>query len=270
MRFFFLLLSQLAVGGSAFMLAVPRKPQLMSFFRFASGLFLFLTGLALASSPAFYRADTWSAAGLAEWQGREILLTALFGVGLFWRLRRLRRVESSSLPALLIAIVVVGLLAVISQAFGSLPAGSPANLTAAVLLRYLLSASSLGAVITGMLFGHWYLNVPGLEVPPYRRIVGILIVSLALQAALDALVFADWIVPDPNPGASASASFRWYMFWGRWVIALAGSWVIAVMAWWVLRNKATQAATGLLYVGVLLVLAGELIGHFLVLISLPR
>lgn len=271
MRLIFLLLSQLAVGGSAVMLAVPQKPQLMSFFRFASGLFLFLSGLALLSAPSFYLRETWTLAGLAEWRSREVLLMLLFGIGHLGYGRRLRGRQTGSLPGLLSAVVAVGALAVISEALGSSSPEAPFFINLAILFRYLLSSATLGAVFTGMLFGHWYLNVPGLEVAPYRRIIAALLVCLALQAGLDVAAFSGWMLGGGSgPTVLSAEAFRWYLFWGRWIIGLLGGWLIAFMAWWVLRNKATQAATGLLYVAVLLVLAGELIGHFLVVVAMAR
>src|SRR5207245_1633377 len=62
-------------------------------------------------------------------------------------------------------------------------AGSLLN-GAAIALVVALSAAVLGAATTGMLLGHWYLVTPALTNRPLLRAIGVLLVSLVLQAVL--------------------------------------------------------------------------------------
>jgi hypothetical protein len=117
-----------------------------------------------------------------------------------------------------------------------------------------------------MLVGHWYLNVPGLDIRHLRRMTWFLAGCLALRILLGLVSIATSI-----PVLSAGEVSPWrvagireaFFFWQRVGIGLLAPAVLAVMVDRTVRIRSTQSATGLLYVMVFFVLIGELISRFL-------
>src|SRR2546427_10455812 len=83
-----------------------------------------------------------------------------------------------TLPLALSVLLLAGIAAALWPLAGSLLNG------AAIALVVALSAAVLGAATTGMLLGHWYLVTPALTNRPLLRAIGVLLVSLVLQAVL--------------------------------------------------------------------------------------
>jgi hypothetical protein len=116
----------------------------------------------------------------------------------------------------------------------------------------------LGVVFASMLLGHWYLNAPGMELEPLRRL---------LLAAAAAIVAQMLVV---GAGLIAELMYResvpldWTLFITlRWSFGLLGVLGLLWMAWQTLKIPNTQSATGILYVAVLGVFIGELTGLLL-------
>ncbi|MBI3268615.1 MAG: hypothetical protein HYZ53_06305 [Planctomycetes bacterium] len=143
--------------------------------------------------------------------------------------------------------------------------GFSAALTTATVGGLLLSSLVLGSVLGGMLLGHWYLVRPGLSFRYLELMTGLIIAALVLRLALSTAVgvsclgaglayngseLQDLLERDPVP-LLARAAF-----------GFVGPLVLAVMTWQTVKLKANQPATGLLYACVVVVLAGELVGTY--------
>jgi hypothetical protein len=119
--------------------------------------------------------------------------------------------------------------------------------------QLILAALALGAVSAAMLLGHWYLVTPQLSPRPLRRMMWLLIGALVLQAA--AFGAALLVVgAEPLNGDLA---------WLTWLRLVAGTLLpIGITALAILASRAAslQASTGLLYVGLALVMAGSIAG----------
>jgi hypothetical protein len=122
------------------------------------------------------------------------------------------------------------------------------------ILGALASIALLGSVNLGMLLGHWYLVVRGMSIDPLKRltfatlaaaIVKVLAVTIALAAFWPAPVMRD------------------IFFWMRAGWGLLGPLALFPMVWGTVRIRSTMAATGILYVDVVAVVIGEVLGGWL-------
>ncbi len=120
-------------------------------------------------------------------------------------------------------------------------------------VQLLLSAVSLGAMNAAMLLGHWYLVTPKLSPAPLRRMMWLLIGSLALQGVcFGVALFA--------VGTDALAGSLAWLAWLRLVVGIGLPIVATVLAILASRGASLQASTGLLYIGLALVMAGSIAG----------
>jgi len=124
----------------------------------------------------------------------------------------------------------------------------------ATALRYAHTATGgalLGATMAAMLLGHWYLNAPGMNLAPLRK----------LLVAMTIAVFTHMAVCAMGLGfEAASQSFStqdWLFLLLRWSFGLAGVIALVGLAWRTLAIPNTQSATGILYVAVIVVFVGE-------------
>lgn len=120
-------------------------------------------------------------------------------------------------------------------------------------IQLVTAALALGAVNAAMLLGHWYLVTPKLSPSPLRRMMWLLIGSLVLQAILFVAALA--IV-----GTEAVSGSIWWLTWLRLAVGILLPIGITVLAILASRAASLQASTGLLYVGLALVMAGSIAG----------
>lgn len=119
--------------------------------------------------------------------------------------------------------------------------------------QLVLAALALGAVNAAMLLGHWYLVTPRLSPAPLRRMMLLLIGCLGLQ--LVAVAVALLVVgTEPLIGALGWLTML------RVALGLALPIVVTVLALLASRAASLQASTGLLYIGLALVMAGSIAG----------
>jgi hypothetical protein len=124
-------------------------------------------------------------------------------------------------------------------------------------LQLLAGAAFLGAVLDGLLLGHWYLTDRGLTRTPINRYTNLLLVGVALEAG--ALVLGGFgpteATPEFNPLLTSAGLASW--------IALgmvAATALIGVMIRITLRGpraSAVQAATGFFYLAVITATTAE-------------
>jgi hypothetical protein len=291
-----LVLLQLAVGVALFTLLTPSKDLSGGFFALHGGLsaaclslawlvsgnggFLLRRWTGLVAAPAGGAAGGGGASG-----GFESLLTPglLLGVALGAAVVATLVVRADVGPALLpskkIFFYLFLFLSVFSsltllisrtgvEPFASRPALGPWWLAAGLVLGALL----FGGVIWAMNLGHWYLVSKSLPFGLLVRATEALAV-LALARAVLALVALGWLArTSRGPAADALADLvdpmrDGFFFGSRVLWGLAAPLVLAPFVVKTARMKSNQAATGLLYVGVVFVLVGELLAAYLTLRS---
>ncbi len=116
----------------------------------------------------------------------------------------------------------------------------------------------LGLTMAAMLLGHWYLNSPGMELEPLRR----LLIFMALAVVAQVIVCSIGLMGQLR--YADDVSFSWLLFVVlRWSFGLFGVLGLVWMAWQTLKIPNTQSATGILYVAVIGVFVGELTGLLL-------
>lgn len=125
------------------------------------------------------------------------------------------------------------------------------------LFQLLAGAAFLGAVLDGLLLGHWYLTDRGLPRGPINRSTAILAGAVAVEAA--AVVTAGF------GGVGSSTQFNPLLTVGAlapWIaLGMVGTTAfIAVMVWLTLRgdrSSAVQSATGFFYLAVVTAFTAE-------------
>src|SRR5947209_19762346 len=108
-----------------------------------------------------------------------------------------------------------------------------------------------------MILGHWYLVVRGMGIEPLKRLaIATLVTSivrvLVVVAAL--CVTGVWWEIGIRQGI---------FFWMRAGWGLIGPLLLYPMVWGTVRIRSTMAATGILYVDVVAVIIGEVLGGWL-------
>ena len=123
-----------------------------------------------------------------------------------------------------------------------------------------LAASGLvlGITFAAMLLGHWHLNAPGMELGPLRQLIAAAAAAVVLQMLIVGAGLA------AETGHRSSVPLDWLLFIAlRWSFGLIGVLGLLWMAWQTLKIPNTQSATGILYVAVIGVFIGELMGLLL-------
>lgn len=121
----------------------------------------------------------------------------------------------------------------------------------------LASVALLGSVNLAMTLGHWYLVVRGMSIDPLRRLTH---ATLAAAIVRLLVVAAALFVP----GAWHEVAIRQgIFFWMRALWGLAIPLMLYPMIWGTVKIRSTMAATGILYVDVVAVVIGEVLGGWL-------
>lgn len=264
---FLLLFGQLAVGGVAGLAVPPFAMIDRGFYRSSAGLFLAFAGLFVAGKVTLLvRGD----AGAGAWP--ELLAWTLFTAALalytasLWGDSNARRARSFA-AALLLGLVA---LTVSALRFRLGPAIGPGTLV--YPLAFLAGALALGAVVTGMLLGHWYLIDIGLSIEPLERVYRFFVFALLAQLAVGAVGVLLLAATTAEGAAAATALWQEQR---PLLLTRVGLGPLAALgvAWLIhrtLRIPQTMAATGLFYIAILAVLVGEMLGRLiLVRTSLP-
>lgn len=121
----------------------------------------------------------------------------------------------------------------------------------------LSSIALLGSVNLAMLLGHWYLVVRGMPIEPLKRLA---LATIAAASVKVVLVIAALLVG----GVMREVAIRQgIFFWMRVGWGLAGPLLLFPMIWGTVKLRSTMAATGILYVDVVAVVIGEILGAWL-------
>ena len=114
-----------------------------------------------------------------------------------------------------------------------------------------------------MMLGHWYLVTPLLSPRPLLRITAALVAALVAQAAL---VFSIAVLGSAagQPGVAGQVPVaETWPFWLRAGVGIVFPLLLCAMIWRTARVRSMMSATGLLYIALGAVLAGEIIGRVL-------
>ena len=180
-----------------------------------------------------------------------VLAVASFFGSVMWTLQRR---QAGAWFARLIACLSLVVLLGSSPRLGSLA-------TANEQMRLLSDVSSavlLGGAMTSMLLGHWYLTAPTMSLDPLKRLTWYFGGSGLLRLLVSGVGLAlAW-------GLIGDDTHRLWLAL-RWTAGIIGPLVVFVMVWRILKYKNTQAATGVLFVGVILTFIGEMTGSLLYL-----
>jgi hypothetical protein len=123
---------------------------------------------------------------------------------------------------------------------------------------FVTSGLVLGITFASMLLGHWYLNAPGMELAPLRRLLAFAALAIAVQM----IVGGTGLICEASRRSTVGVD--WLLFITlRWSFGLFGVLGLLWMAWQTLKIPNTQSATGILYVAVIGVFIGELTGLLL-------
>jgi len=242
-------LAELAVGGSFVMWFVDRGGRAPSgFLKLVAFVDAGAIAAALALVPTFPGGDLAARAGvdtgpLAAFGQALVLITILVVIQLvttFLPSRSLRL--GAGVVTFLAGIAALGVIAI------ARPAQSPFDPLAIAALP--LGAIALGGTDGAMLLGHWYLVTPKLTPGPLRRASLVVVFAVLLQIALVAIVwFRGDLTGTWETGLSVALALRIG-------VGLFMTLIVAVAAWWT-AGMNTQSSTGLLYVALGCVFAGE-------------
>ena len=150
--------------------------------------------------------------------------------------------------ALAIATGLVGMAALVVLAAAGGTRSTPLFAT-----QLVTAALALGSVNAGMLLGHWYLVTPKLSPSPLRRMMWLLIGTLLFQGVL-------FIAAIAFVGTEALEGGIGWLTWLRLAVGILLPIGIAVLAMLASRAASLQASTGLLYLGLAMVMAGSIAG----------
>ena len=256
---FFLFLMELAAGGLLITVLLDWDRQVSAGFLFLNGLFLLgfaAAGIWLRTALPAARLVPYPVAGglvqaePAAWSAFA-LLSALYLVCV----KREARGASRVVGALASAAGLVGLYV---SAGAYRPPAVPALLMAA---SFVASALALGTVWGGMMLGHWYLVTPLLSPRPLLRLNAGLCVALVLEALV--LIAAAVVSATSGPVAAAST----WPFWLRGFVGVLFPLFLCLPVWRTARVRSMMSATGLLYIALGAILAGEILGRTLLFVT---
>lgn len=226
------------ICGMGFMLCVmPRKNVASAFFRIILLASLGFAVLFTLTLPAEF------------WPGVTLAGFAFVG-SVFWLLER-RRAGTAAIAA----VFILSLLELLRLGARADATSSPGGIWLSQASA-LAATGTLGAAMTGMLLGHRYLTAPGMPLAPLYLLNHALGVATLFRLAVSAGALV--------VGMSAlTDSTYWIWLALRWLAGILGPLAACVMVDRILRYRNTQAATGVLFVAVIVTFIGELTADLL-------
>jgi hypothetical protein len=262
---FLLVFGELAFGGM-FALAIPPFSKVeRGFYKSTACVYLAsalmttvgLAMLAWRANPAMSTTSLWIVCAI--W----VVFCALFALYIvtLWTDQVIIRARAFSL-GLLVGLIAVSALVLLLKppAFGAITA-------VAYIITAITSALVLGLVSGAMMFGHWYLIDLGMDVEYLRsfiRLIGAALVADLIAMGLALALLA--LFGGGHDGITAIADLfddHLMLFAMRVVLGPIASIVLTWMCWQTLKIPQTMAATGLLYIALMSVVVGEMLGRFI-------
>lgn len=162
--------------------------------------------------------------------------------------------------------LILGMTAVVANVLLLEPRGFGALAGLVYGLTAITSSLVLGLVSGAMLFGHWYLI--DLEMPvdylrTFVRMLGTVLVANLASLGLALAVMALTQVPGGVSPTQDLFNSHMGLLIMRMLLGPVATIVLVWMCWQTLKIPQTMAATGLLYIAVMSVLVGEMLGRFI-------
>ncbi len=252
------MLAQFAVrmicGMSLVLTAMPHGTVSSGFFRVQM---LIVMGLGVLATLAAQ--GTSAPATTAAWVGQAhfvlcIILASLgFIASVFWMLERRRMAAALQSVIAVISLAALGLGILLIS-------GTWQMHWSFVFLSDVSSALTLGGAMCGMLLGHSYLTSPTMAISPLLKLNQFLGWAGILRGLISgAVAILAW------KNLHGDSTVIWLTL--RWIAGIGGPIMVWQMVQRILAYKNTQAATGVLFVGVILTLLGELTGTLLLAVT---
>jgi len=241
-----LVLAETVAGGAALLFFTPLWGEVRRGFFKLTGIVIAVLALSAWGSIAAARRPGSVAGGQAWWLALAVTVaTALWVVLMFARAERPGRAVGF--------LTVPGSIALLGALAGTADHSHPV-----AFLQLLAGAAFMGAVVDGLLLGHWYLTDRRLTRRPINRFTAALLVAVVLEvAAVAAGGFGATATSRELSPLLTAAGVASYVAIGM-VLATA---LIAVMIRITLRGQratAVQAATGFFYLAVITAFTAEL------------
>ena len=273
-------LTQMAAGMMITISLLPPAEIDHRFFRSISFWCMVFVGLALLT----IRYSTFSLPGVFG-MGGEISDTSgllrksrllFFGFfllsALLWARLQFLQIIVSRIEVILISLV--GLVAIVTHSLAFRPALPPLWVQNVLIpLHFISTGMILGAFLTGMIFGHFYLVNTDMPKKLLLRMAWILIAVLALRivsVGTTLLLHHEFLHHDMGTEfLTVLTSFAGHgiFFWQRILVGLAIPAVVVGLIWGTARIGSNQSATGIMYVAISFVFIGELVARYLFLLS---
>jgi hypothetical protein len=256
---FAIFLLELAAGGVLVTALLDWDGEVSGGFLFLNTVFLAVFGGAAlwlrsilpAAALVRYPLDAALLGSEPLWWGAFVALASGYAV-----LLRLDRRAPARAAGTLAALAGAGALAVGAAVY--LPPGRSYPLLLASLLA---GALALGTVWSGMMLGHWYLVTPRLAPRPLLRLTAALAAVLVVQALL--------LAGQALAGVAASVldAPLSLLFWLRVAVGIVFPLALCFLVWRTARVRSMMSATGLLYIALGTVLAGQIIASALFFVT---
>ncbi len=272
-KIFYLVFSQLAVGGMAVMLLIPKGLVGANFYRLMGGIYLLVSGLARCANLYLHDQTISFLNFFGFWQNTEsVLVISFFCILLLYTLSWWFK---SSFVTLILFYggILCGTFWLIYSAIAYIKIVQIPSVTFLLPAQFIVAAVLLGTVHTGMWFGHWYLVTPELPVHYLRRFNTVLLGTLIVSIVLFCLsLFFRSHGEDVDP----FTFLKELIFFIRVGLGFVGTLILYFITWDCLRPKsvaldevgATRAATGFLFIAIITVLMGEFCSRYLFLTML--
>ena len=270
---FLLVFGELSLGGM-FALAVPPFPKIERGFYKSTGCVYLASALMTTVGLGIlaWRAKPGISPGAgslwidcAIW-GAFCLLFAIYVITL-WTDHVI--VRARVFPAALL----MGLIAVTATVLLLKPASFGLIASTAYIATAVTSSMVLGLVSGAMMFGHWYLidlSMPVDYLKNFIKLLGFALVADVAAIGLSLLVLAIFGGHGATLAIAELFDYHLTLFFIRVVLGPIASIVLAWMCWQTLKIPQTMAATGLLYIALMSVVVGEMLGRFILFrTSLP-
>ena len=251
---------KLVTGIALMWLLMPRKEVPDGFFRIQMLVALGLSVLlVLVVHPGDPLPETNSLSnvtttGMRTQAGSQLIRFAqliaaviAFAGHIVWKLGR-------RLPGAM-AIYAVAILCLLSLMTASVAGGVNID-SLNLLLSDLASASVLGATLTGMLLGHWYLTTPTMSIGPLSWFTKALAVAAVVRLLMTSLSLFRF-----GFASHDVVHLLWLIV--RIVGGILVPFATAVIVARILKYRNTQSATGVLFAALILVFMGEMFAALL-------
>ena len=267
---FYLVFSQLAVGGFALLLLVPKELVGANFYRLMGSIYLLVSGLSRCANLALHQQPVTFRNFFGSWQNPEsisvicfVLIVFIYTLSWWFRTPLLTRL-------LFFSGFISGVVWLILSAQRYLQILQLPGEMFLLPLQFLTAAALLGAVHSGMWFGHWYLVVPDLPVIYLKRFNTVLLCTLS---GVVLLLCLNLFFRQQSTDTVSFNLFYQIIFSMRVLIGIVGTLFLYFITWVCLRPKsiardvlgATRAATGFLFIAIITVLLGEFCSRLLFL-----